>query len=70
MPMPSFLSSLSEKAQSKLSGTPLGAHLHRPTSPDASAQPTANQAAAQGGSKSHAFEAISHQFRSLQQQYT
>ncbi|KAL0580391.1 lipid-binding protein [Marasmius crinis-equi] len=74
MPVPGFLSSFADKAQTALQSSPLGPHLPghgRPTSPDSAAQPSANDAAqAQGGGhKSHAFEAFSHGFRSLQQQY-
>ncbi|EAU93037.1 hypothetical protein CC1G_06757 [Coprinopsis cinerea okayama7 len=75
MPMPSFLSSIADKAQSAIQASPLAGHLPsslgpRPASPDDASQPPANQAAAQGGHKSHTLEAISHQFRSLQQQYS
>ncbi|KAF9056230.1 Eisosome component PIL1-domain-containing protein [Panaeolus papilionaceus] len=74
MPVPSFISAFADKAQSAINASPLAAHLpssthHRPTSPDPANQPTANEAAAQGGSKSHTLEALQHQFRSLQQQY-
>lgn len=75
MPVPSFLASFADKAQSAINASPLAGHLpanlsSRPTSPDAANQPSANDAAAQGGHKSHAFDAIQHQFRSLQQQYS
>lgn len=77
MPVPGFLSSFADKAQSALQSTPLGQHLPsgRASSPDSASQPSANQAAHGGtagaaGHKSHAFEALSHGFRSLQQQYT
>ncbi|KAJ8084076.1 lipid-binding protein [Marasmius tenuissimus] len=72
MPVPGFLSSFADKAQTALQQSPLGPHLSghgRPTSPDSAAQPSANEAAQGGSTKSHAFEAISHGFRSLQQQY-
>lgn len=70
--MPGFLTSLADKAQSALNATPLAAHLphNRPTSPDATPQPSANQAATQGGLRSHALENISYQIRSLGQQYS
>ncbi|KAI3622433.1 sphingolipid long chain base-responsive protein pil1 [Moniliophthora roreri] len=75
MPVPGFLSSIADKAQTALQSSPLGQHIPghgRPTSPDTAAQPSANEAA-QGGwggqHKSHAFEAIQHQIRSLGQQY-
>ncbi|EDR15014.1 uncharacterized protein LACBIDRAFT_291511 [Laccaria bicolor S238N-H82] len=75
MPVPSFLASFADKAQSAINASPLAAHLpanlsSRPTSPDAANQPSANDSAAQGGHKSHTFDAIQHQFRSLQQQYS
>ncbi|KDR85055.1 hypothetical protein GALMADRAFT_131806 [Galerina marginata CBS 339.88] len=76
MPVPGFLASFADKAQSAINASPLGAHMpasmqhQRPASPDAAAQPTANEAAAQGGAKSHALENIQYQFRSLQQQYS
>ncbi|KAF9270278.1 hypothetical protein L218DRAFT_888725 [Marasmius fiardii PR-910] len=73
MPVPGFLSSFADKAQTALQSSPIGQHLPghaRPTSPDSAAQPSANEAA-QGvtSTRSHAFEAISHGLRSLQQQY-
>ncbi|TFK30501.1 hypothetical protein FA15DRAFT_662467 [Coprinopsis marcescibilis] len=73
--MPSFLSSIAGKAQNAIQASPLAGHLPaglgpRPSSPDSSSQPPANQAASQSGHKSHTFEAITHQFRSLQQQYS
>lgn len=74
MPVPSFLSSFADKAQSALNASPLAAHLPsavaRPSSPDPSPQPTANQAAGQGGAKSHTLESLQYQFRTLQQQYS
>ncbi|KAF4622893.1 hypothetical protein D9613_001864 [Agrocybe pediades] len=75
MPVPSFLSSFADKAHNAIQTTPLAAHLpasmqHRSSSPDAANQPSANEAAAQGGAKSHTLESLQYQFRSLQQQYT
>ena len=74
MPVPSFFSSLADKAQDAINASPLAAHLPsgvaRPPSPDSASQPTANQAAAQGGAKSHTLESLQYQFRSLQQQYS
>ncbi|XP_006454981.1 hypothetical protein AGABI2DRAFT_239474 [Agaricus bisporus var. bisporus H97] len=73
MPVPGFLASFADKAQSAINATPLAAHLpsrDRPSSPDPSTQPPANTAAAQGGGHRYAFESISHQFRSLGQQYS
>ncbi|KAK7058910.1 lipid-binding protein [Paramarasmius palmivorus] len=73
MPVPGFLSSFADKAQTALQSSPLGQHIpgHRPTSPDASTQPSANESAQGWGGqhKSHAFEAIQYQIRSLGQQY-
>lgn len=71
--MPSFLSNLAGKAQNAINASPLASKLPhgtgaRPESPDGSTQPPANQAAAQGG-RSHAFDALSYQFRNLQQTY-
>jgi len=73
MPVSDFLSSIADKAQSAINSSPLSAHIpgaQRSNSPDPATQPPANTAAAQGASKSHTFESIQHQFRSLQQQYT
>ncbi|KAF8168039.1 Eisosome component PIL1-domain-containing protein [Crassisporium funariophilum] len=74
MPVPGFLASFADKAQNAIHASPLAAHLpaayQRPGSPDASTQPTANEAAGQGASKSHTLEALQYQFRSLQQQYS
>jgi hypothetical protein len=69
MPVPGFLSSFADKAQSAINASPLAAHLPgRPTSPDS--QPAANDAAAQGGYRSHALDAIQYQFRAFGQQYS
>jgi hypothetical protein len=73
MPVSDFLSSIADKAQSAINSSPLAGHIpgvQRANSPDPATQPSANNAAAQGVSKSHALESIQHQFRSLQQQYT
>ena len=70
MPVSDFLSSIADKAQSALNSSPLSAHisgLQNPASSDSATQPSANDAA---GQKSHAFDSIQHQFRSLQQHYT
>ncbi|KAK7463645.1 lipid-binding protein [Stygiomarasmius scandens] len=69
MPVPSFLTSIADKA-TNFAGQHLPSQA-RPTSPDSATQPPANQAA-QGQSaahKSHAFEAIQHQIRAFGQQY-
>ncbi|KAK0465121.1 Eisosome component PIL1-domain-containing protein [Desarmillaria tabescens] len=72
MPVPGFLQSFADKAQSAIKDSPLAQHLpsqYRPGSPDASAQPSANEVAS-GGHKSHTLEAIQYQLRSLGQQYS
>ncbi|KAI1793904.1 Eisosome component PIL1-domain-containing protein [Ganoderma leucocontextum] len=62
--MQGLFSSLADKAQSALNQTPLG----RTNNPQGS---QGGQSSAAGGIlKSHAFESIHHQFRSLQQQYS
>lgn len=62
--MQGLFSSLADKAQSALNQTPLG----RTNSQQGS---QGGQSSAAGGIlKSHAFESIHHQFRSLQQQYS
>ncbi|KAF9531987.1 Eisosome component PIL1-domain-containing protein [Crepidotus variabilis] len=79
MPVPGFLASFADKAQSAINASPLAGHIptgshgnrpSRPSSPDAAPQPSANEAAGQGGAKSHTLEALSYQFRALQQQYS
>ncbi len=72
MPVPGFLASFADKAQSAINATPLAAHLphNRPSSPDTAPQPSANQAAGQGGQRSYAFENITHQIRTFGQQYS
>ncbi|KAG7450466.1 uncharacterized protein BT62DRAFT_1001285 [Guyanagaster necrorhizus] len=71
MPVPGFLQSFADRAQSAIKDSPLAQRLpsqHRPGSPDTSGQPSANEAAS-GGHKSHTLEAIQYQLRSLGQQY-
>ncbi|KAG9222852.1 hypothetical protein PLEOSDRAFT_1101731 [Pleurotus ostreatus PC15] len=76
MPVPGFLASIADKAQSAINASPLAGHLPnvgghgRPVSPDGATQPSANEAAAQGGHRSHAFESLQYQLRSFQQQYS
>ncbi|TFK41096.1 Eisosome component PIL1-domain-containing protein [Crucibulum laeve] len=73
MPVPGFLASFADKAQSAINSSPLAAHLPnagRTSSPDQSAQPTANDSAAQGGHRSHALDAIQYQLRAFGQQYS
>ena len=68
MPVPSFLSSFADKAQSAINATPLAGHL--PNVGQATPDATASQGAAQGSSKSHTLESLTYQFRNLQQQYS
>ncbi|KAH9486874.1 Sphingolipid long chain base-responsive protein LSP1 [Psilocybe cubensis] len=75
MPVPGFLASFADKAQNAINATPLAAHIpaslqHRASSPDPATQPSANDAAAQGGAKSHTLESLQYQLRSFQQQYS
>ncbi|KAK0208306.1 Eisosome component PIL1-domain-containing protein [Desarmillaria ectypa] len=72
MPVPGFLQSFADKAQSAIKDSSLAQHLpsqYRPGSPDTSAQPSANEAAS-AGHKSHTLEAIQYQLRSFGQQYS
>lgn len=69
MPVPSFLASIADKAQSAINHLPSTSHP-RPTSPDSAAQPPANETAAQSAHKSHTLEAIQYQLRALGQQYS
>jgi hypothetical protein len=78
MPVSDFLSSIADKAQSALNSSPLAAHIpghQQSASPDpadthpAATHPSGNDTAGASG-KSHAFESIQHQLRSIQQQYT
>ncbi|TFY83581.1 hypothetical protein EWM64_g431 [Hericium alpestre] len=67
--MPSFLSSIADKAQNALQQSPLASHLPpsfagRPTSP-----PAGDGSSGQGY-KSHTIEQLQHQFRTFQQQYS
>ncbi|KAF8898676.1 Eisosome component PIL1-domain-containing protein [Infundibulicybe gibba] len=68
MPVPSFLATFADKAQSAIHQAAHSAS-GRPSSPDSSAQPTANETAAQGGRGSHALESIQYQIRAFGQQY-
>ncbi|OAX42385.1 hypothetical protein K503DRAFT_779970 [Rhizopogon vinicolor AM-OR11-026] len=67
MSVSSFLSSFADKAQSAINQTPLAGHIPGTSATD---QPSANQAAAQGGNRSVTLEALQHQIRSIGQQYT
>ncbi|KAG0708927.1 Eisosome component PIL1-domain-containing protein [Suillus ampliporus] len=68
MSVSSFLSSFADKAQNAINQTPLAGHIPGTTS--ASDQPSANQAASQGGYRSVALDSLQHQIRSIGQQYT
>jgi len=68
MPVPSFLASFADKAQSAINASPLAAHLPS-TGPEPAAQPSANEAAAQGGHRSHTFGSLQNQLRAFGQQY-
>lgn len=69
MSVSSFFSQIADKAQSAINQTPLAAH--RPgASTGVAQQPSANQAAAQGGNRSHALESLQYQLRNIGQQYT
>ena len=68
MPVSSFFSQIADKAQSAINQTPLAAHIPGASPPPD--QPSANQAAAQGGPRSHTFESLQHQLRNIGQQYT
>jgi hypothetical protein len=73
MPVPGFLQSFAEKAQSAINATPIGAHIPGGATSPSPESPTSNQAAAQGGYNTkghHALESLHHQFRKVQQQYT
>ncbi|EIW86656.1 hypothetical protein CONPUDRAFT_45222 [Coniophora puteana RWD-64-598 SS2] len=67
MPVPSFLSSIADKATSAINQTPLAGHIPGTTAPD---QPSANSAASQGGHRSVTIDAFQHQLRALGQQYS
>lgn len=67
MSVSGFFSSIADKAQSAINQTPLAGHIPGTTS---ATDPSANQAASQGGHRSFALEALQHQIRSLGQQYT
>jgi hypothetical protein len=74
MPIPGFLSSFADKAQSAINATPLAGHLPnvghagRPSSADPAAQPSTTETTS--SSKSHALGNLSYQFRSMQQQFS
>ncbi|KIK71066.1 hypothetical protein GYMLUDRAFT_33193 [Collybiopsis luxurians FD-317 M1] len=64
MPVPGFISSFADKAQSALADHIPG--THKPTNPDSSAQPSSNPGV---GHKNPTLEALGHQLRTFQQQY-
>lgn len=75
MPVPGFLTSIADKAQSAINASPLAGRIQalsqeRPSSPDNAAQPSANEAAGQGGHMSHTLGAIQHHLRAFGQQYS
>jgi hypothetical protein len=65
MSVSGFFSSIADKAQSAINQTPLAGHI-----PGTTGDPSANQAASQGGRRSFALESLQHQIRNLGQQYT
>ena len=67
MPVPSFLSSIADRATNAINQTPLAGHIPGTTAPD---QPSANATAAQGGHRSVTIDALQHQLRALGQQYS
>ena len=67
MSVSGFLSSIADKAQNAINQTPLAGHIHGTTP---AGDPSANQAASQGGRRSFALESLQHQIRNLGQQYT
>ena len=73
MPVPGFLSSFADKAQSALNNNP-SISQHIPTSLTGAPRPSqgASSAPTDSGStyKSHTLEQIQHQFRQLQQNHS
>jgi len=67
MPVSNFISSFADKAQSAINAA--GYTLPSVSHHDSAAQPSANQAAAQGGHRSLTFESLQNQLRVLGQQY-
>ena len=73
MPVPGFLSSFADKAQSAINASPLAGHIPgstRPTSPQAAASSAGADSGATQTHKSHTLEQIQHQFRTFQQAYS
>lgn len=69
MSVSSFFSQIADKAQSAINQSPLAGHIPG-ASPGGTGQPSANQAAAQGGTRSHTIETLQYQLRNIGQQYT
>lgn len=69
MPVPSFLATFADKAQSAINASPLAGYTLPSTGHDSAAQPSANEAAAQGGYKSHTLGSLQNQIRAFGQQY-
>ncbi|KAI6162242.1 Eisosome component PIL1-domain-containing protein [Pisolithus thermaeus] len=69
MSVSNFLSQFADKAQNAINQSPLAGHIPG-TSPGGAGQPSANQAAAQGGTRSHTIETLQYQLRNIGQQYT
>jgi hypothetical protein len=67
--MSNFMSSMADKAQSAINASPLAGHIPG-IRQEQTGQPSANQAAAEGGHRSYVLDAIHHQIRALGQQYT
>jgi hypothetical protein len=66
--MPSFLTSLTDKAQAAVNASPLASHYGRPGSRPGS--PGHDQHSAGGSFKTGPLDSIQHQLRSFGQQYT
>lgn len=69
--MAALFQNLQEKAQQAINASPLAGHIPgtaRASSPDG--QPSANQAAATGGSRNYTLESLQHQIRLFGQQYS
>ncbi|EIM92971.1 uncharacterized protein STEHIDRAFT_117891 [Stereum hirsutum FP-91666 SS1] len=72
MPVPGFLSSFADKAQSAINSTPLAQHIPgaRPVTPNTSGGASGDASGNTGGAKNHTLEQLQHHFRTFQQQYT
>lgn len=65
MPVPSFLASFADKAQSAINASPLAGYTLPTTGHDSAAQPS-NEA---GAHRSHALGSLQNQLRAFGQQY-